>query len=297
MGFVFSFSYSSHRQLPAPRQVEKGAFFESKPVVSERGSAGPHAHLEEAKVRVVRAPHPPPSPPPLGAEDLSACISTSRALRGAQDLPDGAPSPVPADKATAPHSSTPARKIPWTEEPGGLQSMGSLGVGHDWTTSLSLFTFICWRRKWQPTAVLLPGESQGRGSLVGCVYGVAQSRTRLKRLSSSSSSSSPHPCPDAGGPSAGPRCASKPSEGERESRLLSGLSAPLHCDFTLHSACTSSFKLRRPFHAGGSPLDLPGTDAHLLGLLLLSLRSPLSPLETVSPGISRRSGCSPSAFW
>ena len=58
-------------------------------------------------------------------------------------------------------------KIPWTEEPGGPQSMGSLGVGHDWVTSLSLFTFMHWRRKWQPTPVFLPGESQGRGSLVG----------------------------------------------------------------------------------------------------------------------------------
>ena len=38
---------------------------------------------------------------------------------------------VYAEKAMAPHSSTPAWKIPWTEEPGGLQSMGSLGVGHD----------------------------------------------------------------------------------------------------------------------------------------------------------------------
>ena len=44
-----------------------------------------------------------------------------------------------------------------------------------------------WRRKWQPTPVFLPGESQGRGSLMPAVYGVAQSRTRLKRLSSSSS--------------------------------------------------------------------------------------------------------------
>ena len=48
----------------------------------------------------------------------------------------------------APHSSTLAWKIPWTEEPGGLQSMGSLGVGHNWATSLSLFTFMHWRRKW-----------------------------------------------------------------------------------------------------------------------------------------------------
>ena len=49
-----------------------------------------------------------------------------------------------------------------------VQSMGLLGVGHDWATSLSLFTFMHWRRKWQPTPVFLPGESQGRVSLVGC---------------------------------------------------------------------------------------------------------------------------------
>ena len=68
----------------------------------------------------------------------------------------------------APHSSTLAWKIPRMEEPGRLQSMGSLRVGHDGATSLSLFTFMHWRRKWQPTPVFLPGESQGRGSLVGC---------------------------------------------------------------------------------------------------------------------------------
>ena len=68
----------------------------------------------------------------------------------------------------APDSSTLAWKIPWTEEHGRLQSMGSLRVGHDGAASLSLFTFLHWRRKWQPTAVFLPGESQGRGSLVGC---------------------------------------------------------------------------------------------------------------------------------
>ena len=72
------------------------------------------------------------------------------------------------EKAVASHSSTLAWKIPWTEEPGRLQSMGSQRVGHDWATSLSLFTFTHWRRKWQPTPVFLPGESQGRGSLVGC---------------------------------------------------------------------------------------------------------------------------------
>ena len=135
----------------------------------------------------------------------------------------------------APHYSTLAWKIPWTEEPVRLQSMGSLRVGQDWATSLSLFTFMHWRRKWQPTPVLLLGKSHGWRSLVGCspwdreeldmtehfhfslscigegngnppqcsclenprdggawraaIYGVAQSRTWLKRLSSSSSKS------------------------------------------------------------------------------------------------------------
>ena len=60
--------------------------------------------------------------------------------------------------AMAPHSSTLVWRIPWTEEPGGLQSMGSLRVGHDWATSLLRFTFMHWRRKWQPTPVFLPGE-------------------------------------------------------------------------------------------------------------------------------------------
>ena len=72
------------------------------------------------------------------------------------------------EKAMAPHSSTLAWKIPWTEEPGRLQSMGSPRVRHDWATSLSLFTFMHWRRKWQTTPVFLPGETQGWGSLVGC---------------------------------------------------------------------------------------------------------------------------------
>ena len=82
------------------------------------------------------------------------------------------------EKAMAPHSSTLAWKIPWMEEPGRLQSMESLRVRHDWATSLSLFTFIHWRRKWQPTPVFLPRESQGRGSLVGCrLWGHTESDT------------------------------------------------------------------------------------------------------------------------
>ena len=66
------------------------------------------------------------------------------------------------------HSSTLAWRIPWTEEPGRLQSVGSGRVRHDWATSLSLFTFMHWRKKWQPNPVFLPGESQGWRSLVGC---------------------------------------------------------------------------------------------------------------------------------
>ena len=82
------------------------------------------------------------------------------------------------EKAVATHSSTLAWTIPWTEEPGGLWSMGSLWVGHNWAISLSLFTFIHWRRKWQPTPVFLPGESQGQGSLVGChLWGLTESDT------------------------------------------------------------------------------------------------------------------------
>ena len=71
------------------------------------------------------------------------------------------------EKAMAPHSSTLVWKIQWTEEPGRLQPMGSLRVGHDWATSLWLFTSMHWRRQWQPTPVFLPRESQGRGSLLG----------------------------------------------------------------------------------------------------------------------------------
>ena len=136
----------------------------------------------------------------------------------------------------ASHSGTLAWKIPWTEESGRLQSMRLRRVRHDWAASLLLFTFMHCRRKWHPTPVFVPGESQGWGSLVGCrlwghtesdtterihfhfalscigegsgnplqcsclenprdggawwaaVYGVTQSWTRLKRLSSSSSS-------------------------------------------------------------------------------------------------------------
>ena len=67
----------------------------------------------------------------------------------------------------APHSSTLAWKIPWTEEPGGLRSMGSLGVGHDWATSLWLATFMHWRRQWQPTSSVLAWRIPGTGQPAG----------------------------------------------------------------------------------------------------------------------------------
>ena len=89
---------------------------------------------------------------------------------------------VSSEKAMATHSSTLAWKIPWTEEPGGLQSMGLLRVRHDLVTSLSLFTFMYWRRKWQPTPVFLPGESQGQGAWWAAIYGVAQSQTWWRDL-------------------------------------------------------------------------------------------------------------------
>ena len=72
----------------------------------------------------------------------------------------------------APHSSALAWRIPWTEEPGRLQSMGSLRVRHDWATSLSLFTFMHWRTTWQPTPAFLrvlawriPGTEEPGGLL------------------------------------------------------------------------------------------------------------------------------------
>ena len=87
----------------------------------------------------------------------------------------------------APHSSTLAWKIPWTEEPGKLQSPGSQGVVHVWATSLSLFSFMHWRRKWQSTPMFCLENPRDGGAWWANIYGVAQSQTWLKWLSSSSS--------------------------------------------------------------------------------------------------------------
>ena len=87
----------------------------------------------------------------------------------------------------ATHSSVLAWRIPWTEEPGRLQSMGSLRVGHDWATSLSLFTCMHWRRNGNPLQCFCLENPRDKGAWWAAVYGVTQSRTRLKWLSSSSS--------------------------------------------------------------------------------------------------------------
>ena len=113
----------------------------------------------------------------------------------------------PLEKEMAPHSSTLAWKIPWTEKPGRLQSMGSQRVGHDTVGFLGGTSGkepscrwrrhgfnpwvgkIPWRRAWQPTPAFLSGESHGQRSLVGYSPRVANSQTQLKKLST-------HTCKD-----------------------------------------------------------------------------------------------------
>ena len=92
----------------------------------------------------------------------------------------------------ATHSSTLAWKIPWTEEPGRLQSMGSLRVGHDWATSLSFFTFhfslsCIGEGNGNPLQCSCLENPRDGGAWWAAIYGVAQSQTLLKWLSSSSS--------------------------------------------------------------------------------------------------------------
>ena len=84
-----------------------------------------------------------------------------------------------SEKAMAPHSSTLAWKIPWTEESGRLQSMGSLRVGHDWATSLS----CSGEGNGNPLQCSCLENPRVGGAWWAAVYGVAQSRTRLKWLS------------------------------------------------------------------------------------------------------------------
>ena len=93
----------------------------------------------------------------------------------------------PLEKEMAPHSSTLAWKIPWTEEPGRLQSMGSLRVGHDWVTSLSILLSCIGEGNGNPLQCSCMEKPRDGGAWWAAVYGLAQSRTRWKWLSSSSS--------------------------------------------------------------------------------------------------------------
>ena len=100
------------------------------------------------------------------------------------------------EKAMAPHSSTLAWKIPWTEEPGGLQSMGSLES--DTTKRLHFhFPLSCiGGGNGNPLQCSCLENPRDGGAWWAAVYGVVQSRTRLKRLSSRSNALKAHPsCP------------------------------------------------------------------------------------------------------
>ena len=81
----------------------------------------------------------------------------------------------------APHSSTLAWKIPWTEEPGRLKSMGSRRVGHNWATSLSCIG----KGNGNPLQCSCLETPRDREAWWAAVYGVTQSWTQLKWLSSS----------------------------------------------------------------------------------------------------------------
>ena len=85
------------------------------------------------------------------------------------------------EKVMAPHSSTLAWQIPWTEEPGRLQSMGSLGVGDDWATSLSCIE----EGNSNSLQYSCLEDPRDGGAWWAAICGVAQSQTRLKWLSSS----------------------------------------------------------------------------------------------------------------
>ena len=91
------------------------------------------------------------------------------------------------EKAMAPHSSTLAWKIPWMEEPGGLQSMGTQRVRHRLHFHFSLSCIG--EGNGNPLQCSCLENPRDRGASWAAVYGVAQSQTGLKRLSSSSSSS------------------------------------------------------------------------------------------------------------
>ena len=91
------------------------------------------------------------------------------------------------EKAMAPHSSTLAWKIPWMEEPGGLQSLGSLRVGYDWATSFHFSLSCIGEGNGNPLQYSCLENPRDEGAWWAAIYGVTQRWTRLKRLGSSSS--------------------------------------------------------------------------------------------------------------
>ena len=83
-------------------------------------------------------------------------------------------------------SSTLAWKIPWMEEPGGLQSMGLLRVGHDWAIHFHFSLSCIGEGNGNPLQCSCLENPRDGGAWWDAVYGVAESRTRLERLRSSS---------------------------------------------------------------------------------------------------------------
>ena len=79
--------------------------------------------------------------------------------------------PYEAEKAMAPHSSTLAWKIPWMEGPGGLQSMGSLRVRHDFTFTFT-FHFHALEKEMATHSSVLAWRTPGTGAWWAAVYGV-----------------------------------------------------------------------------------------------------------------------------
>ena len=125
-----------------------------------KGYGSSNATIKEQKISELKAQEPSTDPQWRHRSQLSVIII--RAISNSYILA------LHTETAMAPHSSTLAWGIPWMDG----------GVRHDWATSLSLFPFMHWRRKWQPTPVFLPRESQGRGSLVGCrLWGCTESDT------------------------------------------------------------------------------------------------------------------------
>ena len=90
------------------------------------------------------------------------------------------------EKAMAPHSSTLAWRIPWTQEPGRLQSVGSLRVGHDWRLHFHFSLSCTGEGNGNPLQCSCLEIPRNGGAWWAAIYGIAQSRTWLKRLSSSS---------------------------------------------------------------------------------------------------------------